>query len=227
MSESTSDTTKKSFFEKLIAFLSESRRWILVLLLAVIVYLAYQLSTKSSNTSTIEYDTNLIEQQIKNVGKLVVTEGHFAEVITYKDQKKYLLDIISFEKKALVVVNADVTVSFDLSKITYDIDGPNKTLTIQFIPEEEIKIYPDYKYYDVQSTKLNDFTAEDYNKINKTVRANLAKKIEKSTLKTNAKNRLVTELSNILILTKSMGWKLQYNGEEINSESDFSIKVKG
>ena len=227
MSESTSGTTKKSFFEKLIAFLSESRRWILVLLLAVIVYLAYQLSTKSSNTSTIEYDTNLIEQQIKNVGKLVVTEGHFAEVITYKDQKKYLLDIISFEKKALVVVNADVTVSFDLSKITYDIDGPNKTLTIQFIPEEEIKIYPDYKYYDVQSTKLNDFTAEDYNKINKTVRANLAKKIEKSTLKTNAKNRLVTELSNILILTKSMGWKLQYNGEEITSESDFGIKVKG
>ena len=227
MNETTSNPSKKSFFEKLIAFLSESRRWILVLLLAVIVYLAYQLSTKSSNTSTIEYDTNLIEQQIKNVGKLVVTEGHFAEVITYKDQKKYLLDIISFEKKALVVVNADVTVSFDLSKITYDIDGPNKTLTIQFIPEEEIKIYPDYKYYDVQSTKLNDFTAEDYNKINKTVRANLAKKIEKSTLKTNAKNRLVTELSNILILTKSMGWKLQYNGEEINSESDFSIKVKG
>lgn len=227
MNETTSNSSKKSFFDKLISFFSESRRWILVLLLAVIVYLAYQLSTKSSNTSRIEYDTNLIQEQIKNVGKLVVTEGHFAEVITYKDQKKYLLDIISFEKKALVVVNADVTVSFDLSKITYDIDAPNKTLTIKFIPEEEIKIYPDYKYYDVQSTKLNDFTAEDYNKINKTVRANLAKKIEKSNLKTNAKNRLVTELSNILILTKSMGWKLQYNGEEINSESDFSIKVKG
>ena len=90
MNESTSGSNKKSFFDKLISFLSESRRWILVLLLAVIVYLAYQLSTKSSNTSTIEYDTNLIEQQIKNVGKLVVTEGHFAEVITYKDQKANL-----------------------------------------------------------------------------------------------------------------------------------------
>ena len=194
--------------------------------MAVIVYLIFLLATKSNNTSTIEYDTNLIQQQIKNVGKLVVTEGHFAEVITYKDQKKYLLDIISFEKKALVVVNAEVTVSFDLSKITYDIDAENKTLTIKFIPEEEIKIYPDYKYYDVQSTKLNDFTAEDYNKINKTVRANLAKKIESSTLKTNAKNRLVTELSNLLILTKSMGWKLQYNGTVIENENDFEFKVK-
>ena len=227
MTETNSNTNKPGFFNNVFRFLSESRRWILVLLLAIIVYLIYQLSTKSNSTSSIEYDTNLIEQQIKNVGKLVVTEGHFSEVITYKDQKKYLLDIISFEKKALVGVNAEVTVSFDLSKITYDIDATNKTLEIKFIPKEEIKIYPDYKYYDVQSTKLNDFTAEDYNKINKTVRANLAKKIEKSTLKTNAKNRLVTELSNILILTKSMGWKLQYNGEEINSESDFGVKVKG
>jgi lipopolysaccharide export system protein LptC len=227
MSELNSSPTKKTFFDKITAFLSESRRWVLVVLLAVIVYLMYLLTTKSNETSTLEYDTNLIEQQIKNVGKLVVTEGNFAEVITYKDQKKYLLDVLSFEKKALVVVNAEVTVSFDLSKITYDIDAPNKTVTIKFIPEEEIKIYPDYKYYDMQQSKLNEFTAEDYNKINKTVRANLAKKIESSTLKTNAKNRLVTELSNILILTKSMGWQLQYNGKAINTENDFEIKTKG
>lgn len=227
MSNFNPSLNQKSFFEKFITFLSESRRWLLLILLAIIVYLVYLLATKSSDTSTLEYDTNLIQQQIKNVGKLVVTEGNFAEVITYKDQKKYLLDVLSFEKKALVVVNAQVTVSFDLSKITYDIDAENKTLIIKFIPEEEIKIYPDYKYYDMQQSKLNEFNAEDYNKINKTVRANLAKKIEKSTLKTNAKNRLVTELSNILILTKSMGWKLQYNGKEINSESDFEIKAKG
>lgn len=227
MNESSANHNKSGFINNLMQFFSESRKWVVAVLLAIIVYLIYQLSTKSNSTSMIEYDTNLIEQQIKNVGKLVVTEGHFAEVITYKDQKKYLLDIISFEKKALVVVNAEVTVSFDLSKITYDIDAANKTLTIKFIPKEEIKIYPDYKYYDVQSTKLNDFTAEDYNKINKTVRANLAKKIEKSSLKTNAKNRLVSELSNMLLLTKSMGWKLQYDGEVINSESDFAEKVKG
>jgi hypothetical protein len=227
VSESNTNQNKPSFFNVVIRSLSESRRWIVVLLFAVIVYLAYQLTTKPNETSTLEYDTNLIQQQIKNVGKLVVTEGHFAEVITYKDQKKYLLDVLSFEKKALVVVNAEVTVSFDLSKITYDIDAPNKTLTIKFIPKEEIKIYPDYKYYDMEQSKLNEFTAEDYNKINKIVRTNLAKKIEKSSLKTNAKNRLVSELYNILILTKSLGWKLQYNGNEVNSESEINLNVKG
>ena len=227
MTKITSNSTNKSFFETLMQLLSESRKWIFVVLLAVIVYLAYQLMTKKDETSTVEYDTNLIQQQIKNVGKLVVTEGHFAEVITYKDQKKYLLNMVSFEKKALVVVNADVTVGFDLSQVKYDIDEVNKTITIVNIPKEEIKISPDIKFYSVEQSNLNEFTGDDYNKINKIVKANLSKKIEKSSLKTNAKNRLISELSKILILTNSMGWKLQYEGNIIQNETDFNQNIKG
>ena len=163
----------------------------------------------------------LFRSQIKNVGKLVVTEGHFAEVLTYKDQKKYLMDLVSFEKKAIIIVNADVTVSYDLHQVKYDVDQNNKTITILSIPKEEIKISPNIEYYDVEQSTLNEFTGADYNKVNKTVRANLAKKIEKSSLKTNAKNRLVSELSKILILTNTMGWKLVYDGTEISNDNDF------
>ena len=219
-----SSNSKPSIFQNTVHFLTEFRKWVLVLLFAVIVYLTYQLITKKDNTSTVEYDTNLIQQQIKNVGKLVVTEGHFAEVMTYKDQKKYLMDLVSFEKKALVVINAEVTVAFDLSKVVYDIDAKNKTVTITNIPKEEIKIAPDIKFYDLEQSSLNEFTGDDYNKINKIVRTNLAKKIEKSSLKANAKNRLVTELSKILILTNSMGWKLKYEENVITKETDFSLK---
>jgi lipopolysaccharide export LptBFGC system permease protein LptF len=181
---------------------------------------------KKNDDEDITYNTNLIQQQILNVGKLVVTEGHFSEVITYKNQQKYLLDMLSFEKKALVVVNADVTVAYDLHKMKYDIDEKNKTITIVSIPKEEIKISPDIQFYDVEQSKLNPFTGEDYNKINKSVKANLAKKIEKSSLKTNAQNRLISELSKILILTNTMGWKLQYEGKVIESEKDFGQKIK-
>ena len=181
---------------------------------------------KKKEDEDITYNTNLIQQQILNVGKLVVTEGHFSEVITYKNQQKYLLDMLSFEKKALVVVNADVTVAYDLHKMKYDIDEKNKTITIVSIPKEEIKISPDIQFYDVEQSKLNPFTGGDYNKINKSVKANLAKKIEKSTLKTNAQNRLISELSKILILTNTMGWKLQYEGKVIESEKDFGQKIK-
>ncbi|MDD2674017.1 DUF4230 domain-containing protein [Flavobacterium petrolei] len=181
---------------------------------------------KKNDDEDITYNTNLIQQQILNVGKLVVTEGHFSEVITYKNQQKYLMDMLSFEKKALVVVNADVTVAYDLHKMKYDIDEKNKTITIVSIPKEEIKISPDIQFYDVEQSKLNPFTGDDYNKINKSVKANLAKKIEKSTLKTNAQNRLISELSKLLITTSQLGWTLKYEGKIIESEKDFGQKIK-
>ncbi|MBG6060515.1 lipopolysaccharide export LptBFGC system permease protein LptF [Flavobacterium sp. CG_9.1] len=181
---------------------------------------------KKNDDQDITYNTNLIQQQILNVGKLVVTEGHFSEVITYKNQQKYLMDMLSFEKKALVVVNADVTVAYDLHLMKYDIDSINKTITIVSIPKEEIKISPDIQFYDVEQSKLNPFTGEDYNKINKSVKANLAKKIEKSSLKTNAQNRLISELSKLLITTSQLGWTLKYDGKVIETEKDFGKQIK-
>lgn len=174
---------------------------------------------KKQNDGTIDYNTNLIQQQIVNVGKLIVTEGHFSQVLTYKDQDKYFMDLISFDKKALIVVNADVTVSYDLRQMKYDIDEKNKTITILHIPKEEVKISPDIQFYDVTQSKLNQFTGDDYNKINKSVRANLAKKMGQSSLKANAQNRLISELSKILILTNTMGWTLQYNGKPVSDQT--------
>jgi hypothetical protein len=196
-------------------------------IVVVLIILAFKFCEfKKEDDSTLDYNTNLIQQQIVNVGKLVVTEGHFSEVLTYKNQQKYMMDILSFEKKALIIVNADVTVSYDLHQMKYDIDEANKTITILTIPKEEIKISPDIKFYDVEQSQMNPFTGDDYNKINTSVKANLAKKIEKSTLKSNAQNRLISELSKILILTNTMGWKLQYDGKVIENEKDFVTKVK-
>jgi lipopolysaccharide export LptBFGC system permease protein LptF len=196
-----------------------------VAIVVAVVLLFKYCDFKKSDEADISYNTNLIQQQIVNVGKLVVTEGHFSEVITYKNQQKYLLDMLSFEKKALVIVNADVTVAYDLHQMKYDIDEKNKTITIVSIPKEEIKISPDIQFYDVEQSKLNPFTGDDYNKINKSVKANLAKKIEKSSLKKNAQNRLISELSKILILTNTMGWKLKYEGKVIENEKDFGQKI--
>ena len=214
--------SKPNFF----GVITEIRKWALIILVALVLFFGYKYFTSKSETSTVEYETALIQEQIKNVGKLVVTEGHFSQVMTYKDQNKYFGNLISFDKKALVVINADVTVSFDLSKVKYDIDVPNKTVTITNIPEEEIKISPDIKYYSVDQSTFNEFTGDDYNKINKIAKANLARKIEKSTLKSNAKNRLISELSKILIVTSSMGWKLKYEGEVVNNPNEFQQKLK-
>jgi hypothetical protein len=202
------------------------KRFIIFFGLIVVIALSFKYCEfKKDDDSTRIDGAGLIQQQILNVGKLVVTEGHFSEVITYENQEKYLMGMISFDKKALIVVNADVTVAYDLHLMKYDIDEKNKVITIVYIPEEEIKINPDIKFYDVEQSKLNPFTGDDYNTINKSVKASLAKKIQKSTLKSNAQNRLISELSKLLITTNSLGWTLKYKGNVIESEKDFNQKL--
>ncbi|KIC00372.1 MULTISPECIES: DUF4230 domain-containing protein [unclassified Flavobacterium] len=203
------------------------RRILVGIVIIVGIVLAFKYCEfKKDDSTSLDYNTNLIQQQIVNVGKLVVTEGHFSEVVTYKNSNKYLLDMISFEKKALIIVNANVTVAYDLHKMKYEIDEKNKVIKIVSIPKEEITINPDIQYYNVEQSQLNEFTGDDYNKINKSVKASLAKKIEKSSLKANAQNRLISELSKILILTNTMGWKLQYDGKTIQNETDLSNDLK-
>lgn len=192
------------------------------LLFLVLAFFTYKYFA-GENDSTTEYNSNLIQEQIKSVGKLVVTEGHYSQVLTFKDQDSYMGGLISFDKKALVVVNSDVTVAYDLRQMQYDIDEKNKTIRIVSIPKEEIKISPDIQYYDIEQSKFNEFTGADFNNITKKVKADLAKKIEKSTLKSNAQSRLISELSKILLVTHSVGWKVEYKGQEINSEKEFRL----
>jgi hypothetical protein len=181
------------------------------------VMFAYRYIFNDKDKTILQENSALIQEQIKNVSKLVVTEGHFSQVFTYKNSKAIFANLVNVEKKALVVVNANVTVSYDLSQIQYELDESSKTLRILSIPKEEININPDFEYYDVTADFLNPFEAEDYNKIKETVKGQLMKKVEASNLKSNAQNRLFSDLSKFYILTNSLGWTLEYNETTITS----------
>ncbi|GAB4161303.1 MAG: DUF4230 domain-containing protein [Winogradskyella sp.] len=198
-----------------------------VILTLVVLFTFRYCNQKKEERITLKENTALIKEQVINVGKLVVTEGHFSEVFTYKNSKAVFSDLLEAKKQAVVIVNADVTVGYDLSKLEYEIDEVGKTLRIMSIPKEEIKISPDLEYYDIQADFLNQFEADDYNNIRDIVKESLMKKIESSDLKANAQNRLLSELSKFFILTKSMGWKLEYNQSTIESVNDFKrIDIK-
>ena len=201
------------------------RKLLYVLILVLIVMFGYRYFFDDKEKTILQENSALIQEQIRNVSKLVVTEGHFSQVFTYKNSKAIFANLVNVEKKALVVVNADVTVSYDLSQIEYELDESTKTLRILRIPKEEIKISPDFEYYDVTADFLNPFKAEDYNKIKDKVNAQLMKKIDASNLKTNAQNRLISELSKFYILTSSLGWTLQFEGNSIKSSDDLQ-KIK-
>ena len=187
------------------------------ILVLIIVLTVNYCSDRNAEKESLKQNTALIQKQIENVGKLVVTEGNFSQVYTYKNSKSFYLDVLSARKKALIVVNAKASVAYDLSKLDVEIDQENKRVIIKSIPKEEISINPDIEYYDVTQDYLNQFDAEDYNKIKQRIEKGLRQKIEKSSLKSNAQNRLISELQKIYILTNSMGWSLEYQNQKIES----------
>ncbi|MFP2997113.1 DUF4230 domain-containing protein [Spongiivirga sp. MCCC 1A20706] len=191
----------------------------IIITLLILLFFQYW-QNKKEQQQTIFKGTQLIQEQLVNVGKLVVSEGHFSEVYNYADAKSYWSDFVSFEKKALVVINAEVTVAYDLGKLTYELNEVEKIIKITNIPEEEIKINPMIEFYNIDQSVFNPFTGEDYNKIQDKVRADFKEKIEDSSLKTNAQNRLISELSKFYIITNSMGWKLEYE-EQLAKEYEF------
>ena len=193
-----------------------------VVAVAVLLLIKY-FSDKKESQERLEADTALIQTQIANVSKLVVTEGHFAEVLSYTDTQKYFMDLLSFDKKILTVVNADVTVAYDLHKIDYEVNEEQKKVIIKSLPEAEVKIYPTMKYYDVSQSQVNPFTPADVEKIQKKVKAELQRKVDASTLKSNAQNRLLTELSNLIFATRAVGWTLECQNTPIENKDDFKL----
>lgn len=187
------------------------------LALAFAAFFLYTLFYAEDKQASKTETTELLAKHIQQVGKLVVTEGHFSEVITYKDAKKMMLDLYLAEKKAIIIVNASVAISYDLHKLNYAIDDKTKSVRITQIPKPEIQITPAISYHSIQDNLLNPFTPSDHNAIHDTVSKVMRQKIKKSNLYANSKNRLLSELYSLLTITRFLGWKLVYDHETISA----------
>jgi len=195
------------------------KRFIAGFIAAALIFVGiWLLLDKKENKEELRESSALIQQQIQQVGKLIVTEGYFSQVFTFKNSQNLFLNLFTSDKKALVVANAKVTVEYDLRALEIELDMENKTVILKRIPEPVINIYPDIEYYDVTQDYFNKFGAADYNKIKNTVNARIREKVNQSNLMDNSRERLMAELANIFVLTKSLGWTLQYNEVIIESE---------
>lgn len=192
----------------------------IIIALVIVVVVQYCQDKKEDKTRLVA-DSALIQKELKNVGKLIVTEGQYSQVFNYSSSRDLMYGMFDARKRALVVVNAKATIGYDMSKIKTEIDEETKTVYITRIPEPELNIYPEIEYYDVKQDYLNQFQASDHNIIRKRVEKLLREKIEESDLKTNAENRLITELQKIYILTNTLGWTLVYEKTPIEKEEDF------
>lgn len=180
-------------------------RYILVFLLG---FLIAKFWYQKDQTNFEKEEINVIVNSIKNMSKLVISSTSFSEFYNYSDSKKYFYDVVSFDKKAIVSVNANVEVGYDLSKLDIQIDSIAKKKYINNIPKEEINISPNVKYFDLQQSQFNSFSKEELNKINQKSIEKIKNTIELSALKKEAKTRFFEEISKIYQLSAVYGWQV-------------------
>lgn len=199
------------------------KKYVIYILVCLFGFFIAKWMYKSESKSDNSEDIQIVMHGIKNISKLVVSEGTFSEVYSYKDAKKYFYDTFEFNKSVIVTVNASVQVMFDLEKMIVEIDSLEKKIRIKYIPEEEIVINPDIKYFDIQQSTFNTFTKEELNRINQKSILKIKETAEVSTLKKNAKERLIAELLKIYQLSAILGWEV-VDDTETQLLDDFFIE---
>lgn len=145
---------------------------------------------------------------IKQLSKLVISEATVSEMYNYSESKKYFFDVISFDKKAIVTINAKVEVGYDLSKLIIEVDSLQQKIHIKKIPEASVNISPDIQYFDLQQSAFNRFSKEELNSINQKSIEKIKETVVLSNLKKEAKTRLVEELSKLYQLSAIFGWQV-------------------
>ncbi len=198
----------------------------LLLLALVAVFAAGILLTRwyFKRFEAVEQENGVVLlERIKQVAKLVTVEGYFSEIYDYQDYYGYDLSI--FRKKALIRVKAKVSVGYDLEKMKVTSDAATKTIHLSGIPAAEIlSIEHDLDYYDLQEGFFNEFSSEDYDKLNASAKEFIRKKALESDLVKNATTQRNNLIETMRFMTESTGWKLELEGLPAATPPDSLLK---
>lgn len=200
-------------------------KYLKYLILFVMGFIMAYLICQNKGKKTEHQESKIILSQIKNISKLVVTKSYFSEVFSFTDSQKYLYDLLSFDKKAILLVNANIEVGYNLSSLNVQVDSVAKQIIINKIPTEEITVIPSIKYFDLQQSNFNSFSKEELNTLNTRAIEKIKKSPKIEDLKKKSKQQLFKELSKLFILSKTFGWKV-VNNTPFSIEESFSKEFK-
>lgn len=189
------------------------RQWIWILIALAALFLAFTFGMKFRwpQPKVTENSVVLLEK-IKTVCKLVTAEGQFAEIYEYKESLPFAKPF--FDKKALIRVKATVSVGYDLSEINMQPDEKSHTLVISNLPQAEIiAVEHDLDYYDLTEGFFNQFSTEDYNKINANAKEFIVSQVHKSSLMEAAEEKRDELMEVIRYMAEQSGWKVLIIGD--------------
>ncbi len=184
--------------------------YIFIFLLGILVTYLFIENRKNSSENTIE-SVAIINEKIEKLNKLVVEEDTYAEIYTYKNAKNLLGKWLTFDKKLILLTKAKVQASYDMRKMDVRLDTIKHIIYIQKTPDLKVEIFSDVDFHDMEQSNFNKFELQEINQIKKKAVAQIEKKIDKVSLEKRAKEQLIRNLSEIYLLAKLYGWKIEDN----------------
>ena len=173
-----------------------------------VLYANYWKEMSNSNDPMPDINQQILLQRVRKVAKLITVEGEFSNIHQYNDS--YWSDVSFLRKKALIKVQARVSMGYDLKKAKFEVDEANKILRVRNLPEPEVlSIDHDLQYYDIQEGMFNSFTEEELSSIGAVAKRKLRQEAERGPLMDQARAEGLESLEIIQLLVEQAGWRFE------------------
>ncbi|WMX14354.1 MULTISPECIES: DUF4230 domain-containing protein [unclassified Aureispira] len=183
-------------------------------LVGAFLYANYFGAPKKVKDPMPDINQHILLERVKKVAKLITVEGEFSNIHQYNDS--YWSDISILRKKAIIKVNARVSVGYDLKKAQFEVDAENKVLRVKNLPAPEIlSIDHDLKYYDIQEGMFNSFTEEELTSIGAVAKRKLQKEAAQGPLMDQARAEGIESLEIIKLLVEQAGWRFEVQNDVV------------
>lgn len=184
----------------------------------LLMFFGYKAFWLNRKRELVEKQSVVLLEKVRNVCKLVMVEGEFAEIYNHENNKDYLFGLLQSKKKALLQVNAKVHIGYDLKKLEIISDNHNKTLILQKFPEPEILSFENnFKIYDLENGVFNKFSPEEISNLQVDAKQFILDKIPESSLMESAKKEALTAINIMQNIVETIGWQLDTKALEVNA----------
>ena len=153
--------------------------------------------------SSFQVNVWYLRDLLKPVGELVISKYYYTDADIsddYEDLNGWRIPLTT--TKTAFLYSGVVSLGFDISDVSFEVDSENKVITITLPP---IKIlaneidFNTFEYYDIQKSVFNSTTMEETNELNAKLKEHTAERIMKNeALLNQAKSNAESIIENFL-----------------------------
>lgn len=183
---------------------------------AVVLCIGYLISTFTAKKDNSTSDYYLIENQIKNLNKMVVVEQDFSTVDRTRFDYTFLGQKVS-DNTIVTVTKTQAQVSYDLNQLKVKIDSTNKKLIIESVPKADIRIIPSVEIKSMDDSFVNRIDEKDIKQVTEQAKTNAIKTVNKTALEERGKKQLLQNLNQIFVLAKTLNYQIVDKTQSLNT----------